>query len=298
MAASWLAVRLPERPLMAGADAAGELWYRLTPARAARARRNLGRVCVALAVRGEGTLAARRAATDPDALERLVRSAYRHVARYYVEVARTPLIDERFIEERLDILTPDAVDEWRAHEGSAILVGLHLGAIELPALFVARGMRTPVTAPMEVVDDPALQTWFARTRGLAGIRIVPLDAPRELTAALERGEAVGLVADRDITGSGTPVPFFGAAAPMPRGPALLAVSSGAPVWVGAVTRGPRGRYLGRLVRVPVPAEGSRRERVAALQATLAQTFESLIATSPEQWWACFHPVWPDLEERS
>ena len=31
---SWLACRLPERPLVGLADAAGELWYRATPGRA------------------------------------------------------------------------------------------------------------------------------------------------------------------------------------------------------------------------------------------------------------------------
>ena len=81
-----LVARLPERPLVAAADLVGELWYRVAPARRAQARANLARVCEGLAASGRGSAAARRAATDPDALERLVRAAFRHGARYYLEV--------------------------------------------------------------------------------------------------------------------------------------------------------------------------------------------------------------------
>ena len=92
MSASWLACRLPEGPLLRAAEFAGDLWYRFAPDRAAQARRNLRRVCVALAAEGRGTPLVRAAATDPRALERLVRSAFRHNARYYLEVARTPAV--------------------------------------------------------------------------------------------------------------------------------------------------------------------------------------------------------------
>ena len=46
--------------------------------------------------------------------------------------------------------------------------------------------------------------------------------------------------------------------------------------------------------VPVAAEGTRRERIAATLDALAAAFESLIADAPEQWSAVFFPIWPDL----
>ena len=53
--ASAIACALPEPPLVALAEGAGELWYRTTPARAARARRNLRRVAEACAREGRGS---------------------------------------------------------------------------------------------------------------------------------------------------------------------------------------------------------------------------------------------------
>jgi len=297
-ALSWLAVRLPEGPLTRLADVAGTAWYRLAPARAAQARRNLARVAAALATTETAPPGIRAAATDPRALEHLVRSAFRHNARYYLEVARVPALRARDIDERLMIETPDVVTEAFSSGTPVIFVGLHFGAIELPARFLAARVGQAV-APMETIDDPALQAWFVRTRGASGIRIVGLrEARRALLAALREGISVGLVGDRDLTGGGVPVTLFGAPATLPLGPAMLALESGAPLYVVGVRRSGSGRYRGRLEPVAVPAEGTRRERIMATTAALAGAFERVVADAPEQWWAVFFPIWPDLETRS
>lgn len=295
IAASWIACHLPEAPLVKLADLAGEAWYRLAPGRAAQARRNLARVCRALESSGQGSAAARAAASDPRALELLVRSAFRHGARYYLEVARTPALGNDDLVDRLVVETPDVVDEAFATGRAVIFVGLHFGAIELPARFLAARVGGAV-APMETVSDPGLQDYFVRTRGAAGIRIVGLrEARRELLRALRGGTSVGLVGDRDLTGGGQPVALFGAPANLPLGPAMLAVESGAPLYVAAVRRAGPTRYRGRLERVVVPTEGSRRDRVTATTTGLAAAFERVVAVAPEQWWAVFFPIWPDLE---
>jgi lauroyl/myristoyl acyltransferase len=293
--ASWLVCRLPEGPLTRLADLAGNAWYRVAPARAAQARRNLGRVCRALAADGLGSAAVRAASEDPRALERLVRSAFRHNARYYLEVARTPAIHARDIDQRLVVETPEVVAEAFAPGRAVIFVGLHFGSIELPSLLLASRVGGAV-APMETIDDDALQAYFVRTRGAVGIRIVGLrEARRELLAAIHEGTSVGLVGDRDLTGGGMPVTLFGAPAMLPLGPAMLTVESGAPAYVVGVRRVGIGRYRGTLEPIPEAPEGSRRDRVTATMAAMAAAFEHVIATAPEQWWAVFFPIWPDLE---
>ena len=46
--------------------------------------------------------------------------------------------------------------------------------------------------------------------------------------------------------------------------------------------------------IETPAEGTRRDRVTATMTAMAAAFERSIATAPEQWWAIFFPIWPDL----
>ncbi len=294
IAASWLACRLPEGPLTRLAEFAGDLWYRATPDRADQARRNLRRVVRWLDANGRGSAATRAAADDPRALERLVRRAYRHAARYYLEVARTPALRPHDLRERLIVETPDTVADAFSG-GPVIFVGLHFGSLELPALFLASRVGGAV-APMETVDDPGLQEWFVRTRGAVGVRIVGLrEARRELLGALRDGTSVGLVGDRDLTGGGMPVTLFGAPAGLPLGPAMLAVESGAPSFVVGVRRIDGGRYLGRLESVSAVPDGTRRERVTATLADIARAFERVVEDAPEQWWAVFFPIWADLE---
>ncbi len=292
--ASWLACHLPERPLVALAELAGDVWYRRTPARADQARRNLRRVAEWCAASGQGTPLARAAATDPKALELLVRRSYRHAARYYLEVARTPALTSAYLAERLEVENPDLVAD--AFVGDPVVfVGLHFGAIELPALYLAERVGGAV-APMETIDDAGLQDWFVQTRGAAGVRIVGLrEARRALLEALRDGTSVGLVGDRDLTGGGTLTTLFGAPARLPLGPAMLGVESGARLYVVGVRRLDAGRYRGRVEPVAVPADGTRRGRVTATTDGLARAFEHIVADAPEQWWAVFFPIWPDLE---
>jgi len=293
--ASWLACRLPERPQTRLAELTGDLWYRTTPERAAQARRNLQRVASWLDAEGRGSARARAAARDPRALERLVRLAYRHAARYYLEVARTPGLRPAELDERLTLDTPGVVAEAFAGDRGVLFVGLHFGALELPGLFLASRVGGAV-APMETLTDPGLQAWFVRTRGAVGLRIVGLrEARRELLVALRAGTSVGLVGDRDLTGGGTLTTLFGAPAMLPLGPAMLAVEADAPTYVVGVRRSGIGRYIGRLDQIAVPVEGTRRERVIGTTATIARAFERVVEDAPEQWWAVFFPIWPDLE---
>ena len=295
-ALSWLVAKLPEGFSLRLANLAGNVWYLVSRERRDRARANLRRVVTYLAANDLGGEPVRQAAVRRRVLEALVRSAFRHAVRYYLEVARTPGVTPAFVRERLLIETPDVVDAAFAEIGPMIFVGLHFGAIELPGLYFVNRTGTTATVPMETIPDPELQRYFVRTRGKVGLRIVGLrEARRELMAALRRREPVGLVGDRDLTGGGLEVPFFGAPAKLPIGPALLAIESGAPLYVVAVRRAGPGRYRGRLRPIDIPAEGGRRERLTVAIERLARAFEEAVADAPDQWWAVFFPIWDDLE---
>jgi len=287
--------KLPEAPLVAAAESIGELWYRASPAKAAQARANLGRVCEGLAAQGRGSSLTRRAANDPDALETIVRRAFRHAARYYLEVARAGSESADKVLARIDIETPGEVTDALRSGHPVIITGMHYGAIEVPVVVVSDMVGHHVTAPMEIVKDPAMARWFEESRKRVGVNIVDMhDARHGLMAAIKRGESVGMVADRDLLHNGIMVPFFGHLAPLPAGPALLAVETGLPIYVGSARRAAHLRYKGKLMRLEVPTEGRLRERVTAITANLAASFETLLADGPEQWFGAFHPIWPDL----
>lgn len=291
-----LACRLPEGLLWRFADLAGSLSYRVSGARRAQARRNLRRVVEWMAANEVGLEAYRRAASDDRALESLVKEAFRGNARYYVEMARSPLVNARFFEERVAVENPEEVAEAFAGPSALILVAMHYGPIELPGFYGASRLGT-IVSPMETIANDRIQRYLIRTRSSLGLHLIPLeDAAGQMLATLRRGRPVGIIGDRDLTGGGIEVELFGSTARIPAGPVLLAGQTGAPIYVCGVRRTGPGRYLGNLRRVPDPLGASRKERSRAMAQAEADLFERIVVGAPDQWLAVFHPIWPDLEQ--
>ena len=294
--ATWVACRLPEPPLLALADLAGRAWFRLATERRRRARRNLTRVVRGLADHDLGSPEVRAAAVDGRALNRLVREAFKFSARYYVQLARAPIVDHAYLQRWLVVETPDVIDATLGSSRGELFVGMHMGWFELPALIAADRRGEPTIVPSETLRDPDLQAYMIGTRARMGLELIDLSsAKRLLRQALVDGRAVGLLGDRDITGGGIDTELFGAPSPLAAGPALLALDTGVTPHVFGVWRDPSGVYHVSAEPVPFPAEGTRRERVTAYLADEARAFERHIARAPEQWIAIFHPLWPDLE---
>jgi KDO2-lipid IV(A) lauroyltransferase len=291
-----LLITIPEGPVNALGEAAGESWFRLAPARAERARRNYRRVAEHLVARGLANPATKAAAGDPAALDRLVRRAFRQAMRYYLDMVRLPGRSQTELGKRLIIETPDTVADAFDNPGPRVFASMHFGAVEFPALYAVARTGKRVTAPMETLADPELQAWIKDTRSSVGVELVTLrDARRALTATLDEGGTVGMVVDRNVAGGTVNVPFFGSSAPLPMGPALLAMDRGLPIWLAAVRRGAGGRFHGQLRRVDLPATGNRRARLTGGMAALALAMEEAVAVAPEQWWSIFFPIWPDLD---
>lgn len=293
--------RLPDGPLHRIAHLIGGVLYRIQPGRRRLVRGNLERVVRSLAERGMGGDRVATAARDPRSLDRLVRDAFGHYVRGYLEVAILPAYatDERLARVQPD--DPTQADRAfgsttdRAQRSPLIIVGLHFGALEIPGLWATRKLGRQITAPMETIADPDLQSYFEHSRRATGLNVIPVEkAGRELRAALATGGAAGLVADRPVGGGGTPVELFGAPARLPVGPAVLALESGAPVWLIATRRVGSNQYRARIEQIAMPVTGTRRERLSGFLAAQASAFERAIADAPEQWWTAFFPIWDDI----
>ncbi len=294
---AWLLSRLPERPLLALAGIVGDAWCRLAPERRRLARRNLARIAAWMDETGRGDPARRAAAHDGAALTRLVREAFRNSARYYLRLARAGTLSPAEVERRFVVDTPELLAEILADPKGALFVGLHLGWYELAALYFIRKTGRRGVVPTEIVADPELQAFLVASRERMGVRLVDVaSARRELAAALRRGETVGLVADRDVSGSGIVTTLFGHPARLPAGPALLALETGAVPRVFGTWVAADGLNHARGQTVPLPEGETRRARVEAWLEAEARAFEEYVAEAPEQWQAVFHPIWDDLAE--
>jgi phosphatidylinositol dimannoside acyltransferase len=169
--------------------------------------------------------------------------------------------------------------------------------VDLSALYGARVGSVPLTGPMEFVEAPLARAYFERVRNELDVTIVPLDnAAAALTEALARGEAVGIVGDRNIAGRGTLVELFGAPMRLPVGPAMLSVQTGATLYLEAIERSPTGQWLGHTIPLRPEPGVTRREATRQIIEQEARAMERLIARAPEQWTTLFFPIWEDERE--
>ena len=273
---------LPSQIAYAFADLGGDLWYGLAPARRRLVAANLARVCSATG-----------RPTTGRAFTKLLRSAFRNHARYYVEMLRAPHYPLDRIEEFVHV--PDwPVFEEALRGGPGILVTSHLGNFEpFGAYIAAHGFRP--LSPIEEIEPPALYEFLAARRGTGKVDLVPVrESTRPLIRRLREGGLVGIIGDRDLDGDGQPVVMFGHPRTMPTGPASLAVSHRAALIVGRSLRVGPDRFRAEGELMEVPQSGDRRADAAALVERIAARFERDIGEAPEQWWGAFQPFWPDL----
>jgi KDO2-lipid IV(A) lauroyltransferase len=136
--------------------------------------------------------------------------------------------------------------------------------------------------------------WFVRLRNGAGITVVPADSDTvvRVTEALKRNALACLPADRDLSGNGVEVMFFGERTTLPAGPALLSLRTGAALLPTCVYQRADGRIHG-VVGPPLQLakRGTLRDDLTTLTQMLAAAFEAQIAAAPEQW-HLFQPNWP------
>ena len=298
LAVLWLARRLPDRPIYRIAWMVGAGLSLAMPERRSQVRRSLQRICDWLVANDLASSRVRAAARDPRAMDRLVRSTFGHWVVSYAEAALGPSYSGAELKRRFVVVDSDASGEAVARRPPGVVgpihMAMHFGSVDLSALYGARVGELPVTGPMEFVTAPLARAWFDHVRYELGVTIVPIgDAARHLVAALERGEAVGVVADRNVVGSGASVQLFGAPARLPIGPAILSIQTGAPIYLQAIERTGPGQWLGHTVRIVTPPGLSRREATRAILEQEARAFERIVARAPDQWTTLFFPIWSD-----
>lgn len=189
-------------------------------------------------------------------VERTARACYRHFGREMVEIVRLQRTGISDLPAR--VVTDETTERWIERmvsgEGALVVTG-HLGNWEIAGAYLAaRGV--PLAAVVKRQSNPKFDAWLAGSRRRVGIRpVYRTDATRTLPALLAGGHSVALVADQDAHGGGLQVTFLGRPASTFRGPARLALATGAPLVFGTAVR-TAGGY--RVVIEPIrPADRER-----------------------------------------
>ncbi len=230
-----------------------------------------------------------------ETIEHVAQECFAAYGRYWAEAFRIPTLSRAELDAGMEWEGLVHVERALAKGKGAIVAMPHIGGFDWGgAWFAASGYPTTVVA--ETLEPPELFTFFKSLREGFGLEVVGLGetAAPAITKRLRTNGLVGLVCDRDISGTGSEVDFFGYPTTIPAGPATLALRTGAALVSSAVYFEDNGMHRG-VVRPPIEVarEASLREDVQRITQAMAREFEHLISLAPEQWHV-LQPNWPDL----
>lgn len=272
-----LAERLPARTARRLGRATGLLAWALLPGTRAIALGNVRRALPELAPRAQGAF---------------VRRVYGELGALLGDTVAT--LDPRRPLEPLPYLpgARECLEAAIAEGRGVVFASAHLGPWErVAASLVSPAQTSPIDLTVVAREpyDPRLRRVYERLRGARGVRTVyrgASGAPAALVRVLRRGGVLGIPMDLASRVPCVDVPFLGAPAPTPVGPARLALRTGAAVVVGTAAAGEGGRLGLSFVRIPTDA--SEEEITARINAELSARIRAL----PELWpW--MHRRWPD-----
>lgn len=273
--AGWRLVRAVPEPLARRVfDAGADRVARRAGRGAVQLRRNLARVAPA---------------AD---LDDLVRRGLRSYGRYWREAFRLPSMDHGALRARLDgaVEGVQHLDAALAAGRGVVVVLPHTGNWDLAGVWLV-GRCGEFSTVTERLRPESLYRRFVAYRRSLGFDVVPLTGEAQsptlrLARRLRSGGVVCLLGDRDLTGSGVTVDFFGAPARMPSGPVRLAAATGAALLPVGCWFTPGG--WGMRIHPPVAVRG--RAGAADATQTVADRFASDIAAHPEDW-HLLQPLW-------
>jgi len=228
----------------------------------------------------------------PDAsdaeLRRLSRQAMRSYLRYWVEAFRLPATPLGRITSGMSVAGEEETALAHVKAGRGVIFALpHMGNVDLAAAWImTRGFGQISVIAERLKPEPVFQRFLAYRVSL-GMEVVPhTGGPSPFGVMAQRlraGRLVCIVADRDLSAGGVEVNLFGEKARIGAGPAALAVRTGAalmPVTLWFTPDGWRGRIYPEL---PVPADGTQAQRVAAMSQQLASVWQAGIAEHAQDW---------------
>jgi len=235
-----------------------------------------------------------------DRVELATREAFELYARYWFDAFRIRAMTADEFNARINVIGVEHIDRALEAGRGCICVLPHLGNWDAGGHWVGtNGYR--IAAVAEELRPRRLYELFTRHREELGMRVIGLEKDAhvgtQLKQLLSENWMVALVADRDLSGRGIEVEMFGAPRRVPAGPALLSLTSGAPILPAPTATLDRGWEVRFEAPLEIERTGSIRDDVAELSRLMAERFERAIAARPTDW-HMFQPGWVDASATS
>lgn len=216
-------------------------------------------------------------------VQRTAAAAYVHLGREAIAMLRMATLTREHVLERTSTEGFEAFREQiEAARGGVIVTG-HIGNWEIgAATLAARGIPTDVVAQRQA--NALFDGAVVAARQRLGVQVIERRrAPRQALRSLRAGRVVAFVADQNARRAGIFVPFFGRPASTHRGPALMAIRAGKPLFLGIALRVADGHYHVRIDEIETDRSGEPDTAVHRLTAAFTAGLEAAVKLAPDQY---------------
>ncbi|MCX5706746.1 MAG: lysophospholipid acyltransferase family protein [Candidatus Omnitrophica bacterium] len=224
-------------------------------------------------------------------INRIRIDIFRNFSKYLVDFFCFEKINAEYVKNNVKLTNMHYLKEAAENGKGTILLTAHLGNWELGGKVISIQGFPFVTVALphksKIVND-----FFNTQRGGEGITILPLGkAAKGCLRALRQNQTLCLVGDRDFTGKGRMVDFFGQPTIFPEGPAALSLQTGAAIIPGFMLRHKDDSFELIFERpIEYTLSGNTVNELKEITNKYKNVFEDYIRRYPEQWYM-FRRFW-------
>jgi len=229
--------------------------------------------------------------TDIRIIDRHALNVFKNFAKYLADFFKCSKFTQEFIQENLTVENREYLDEALSGGKGAILVSIHIGNWEMGGAVVG-SWGYPLSAIVLEHKSRRINDFFVKQRIINGMRSIPINnSVKESLKVLKRNEFLAIVGDKDYTASGARVDFFGRKAFLPKGAAVFALRTGAPIISCIFVReeNDKFRFIFEKPETPV-LTGEYEKDIEILMRGYLKIFEKHIREKPDQWYV-FKKIW-------
>jgi KDO2-lipid IV(A) lauroyltransferase len=220
------------------------------------------------------------------------RKMFRNFAKYLVDFFRFVKMDRTFIHQKIKTEGTEAFDRALKEKKGVVVLTAHIGNWELGGVVIAL-----LGYPLWVVALPhknkKVNDFFDGRRKGKNINVIPFGkAARQCLQTLRENKMVALLGDRDFSHErGLITELFGRPIYLPKGPAALALKTGAAIVPGFMIRNPDDTFTLKIEpAVNIAVTGDSEKDLEEAVNRYKDILEDYIRRYPEQWFM-FRKFW-------
>jgi len=227
-----------------------------------------------------------------DELRKMVKQSYYNFVKYLVDFFNIPKWTGNTVRKKVKVENIHCLDKTLSSGKGVIVLTAHLGNWELAGV-IASLLGYKINAIALPFETPKITKIIAGIRESKGVKVIFAGANlKSVFKAMRKNEILAVLGDRVFTEKGVKIRFMGKLTLLPRGPATIAVKTGARMVAGfLVTEGDGYKLFFENIQGP-PESMSEEEKILFLVRKGAEIIEKNILLYPNQW-LNFSPMWKE-----